>query len=74
MTPVIPSLRWDKKNWRMHASSVIFRFKMRCKFADAPPNREVAGLGKFAPVHKARTALETREEAVRLNAHDGIRE
>ena len=47
---------------------------MRCKFADAPPNREVAGLGKFAPVHKARTALETREEAVRLNAHDGIRE
>jgi len=40
---------------------------------DAPSNREVAGLGEFAPVHEARTVLETREEAVRLNAHDGIR-
>ena len=41
-------------------------------FADAPSNREAAGLGELAPVHEARSALETREEAVRLDPHDGI--
>ena len=45
---------------------------MDTTFADAPSNREAAGLGELAPVHEARSALETREEAVRLDAHDGI--
>ena len=45
---------------------------MDTTFADAPSNREAAGLGEFAPVHEARSALETREEAVRLDPHDGI--
>ena len=45
---------------------------MDTNFADAPSNREAAGLGELAPVHEARSALETREEAVRLDAHDGI--
>ena len=56
----------------MHRSLSDELTQVDTNFADAPSNREAAGLGELAPVHEARSALETREEAVRLDAHDGI--